>query len=569
METQQLNEQSVEMWQVDVNGQVYDTNFDEMIQWVAEGALLPGDLVRRGNLRWLPAGKIPKLIAIFNAKDNGTLVTPPVVTTTTADTEAQPAAYEHVAEIQNFAPQQNSYQSVSQPAEPVYNQPIPASQFHNPAMPADACVIHADAAPEYYCGTCGNHFCRPCLKSYGGAVKTCPMCGAMCKQIAEAREKRERAAQLQKDMAEGFGFSDFGRALAYPVKFKSSLFWGAIFYAFFSIGQGAAAMGGYFMIAAALICMMLANMLTFGVLANTVENFTVGKTKDNFMPSFTDFSIWDSVVHPFFVWVGVIVSSFGPFVLIVVISLYYFLSSVMPPLVPGQDPKSLEAAKVIPGKINEINNAHMGDINRMEDGGDNPESNIGSPNSNTVGSNSNTSALPKSAADEEKYFEEMNNTINQTRKSQLESSIGKTPETVQAEYAEMIKSFFKMAVPVLILAFVALLWGLFYFPAACTVAGYTQSFWSAVNPAYGLDTIKRIGVDYLKILVMCVILVVIAGTVDGFLNSIFYQFDMPRLGNIPAKAFGSLFGFYIFAVFSVVLGSALYKNAQKLNFHIS
>jgi hypothetical protein len=39
---------------------------------------------------------------------------------------------------------------------------------------------------------------------------------------------------------------------------------------------------------------------------------------------------------------------------------------------------------------------------------------------------------------------------------------------------------------------------------------------------------------------------------------------MPSIGNIPAKAVGSLIGFYFSVVFAVILGFALYKNSEKL-----
>jgi hypothetical protein len=42
-------------------------------------------------------------------------------------------------------------------------------------------------------------------------------------------------------------------------------------------------------------------------------------------------------------------------------------------------------------------------------------------------------------------------------------------------------------------------------------------------------------------------------------------FDMPGVGNLPAKFIGSLFGFYFSVVFSCVLGFAIFKNAHKLD----
>src|SRR4051812_17354294 len=73
---------SNEFWQVEVNGQVYEADFSELAQWITEGALLPEDKVRRGNLRWIEARKVPPLLPFFNAKATGT-PPPPVVMSTT------------------------------------------------------------------------------------------------------------------------------------------------------------------------------------------------------------------------------------------------------------------------------------------------------------------------------------------------------------------------------------------------------------------------------------------------------------------------------------------------------
>ena len=39
---------------------------------------------------------------------------------------------------------------------------------------------------------------------------------------------------------------------------------------------------------------------------------------------------------------------------------------------------------------------------------------------------------------------------------------------------------------------------------------------------------------------------------------------MPGVGNVPARAIGSLFGFYFSVVFSCVIGFALYKASDRL-----
>src|SRR5829696_412746 len=73
-----------EVWQVEVGGQVYETVFGELAEWIDQGSLQPGDKVRKGNLRWIEARRVPSLTPFFNAKEQG-LPMPVVVSTTISD----------------------------------------------------------------------------------------------------------------------------------------------------------------------------------------------------------------------------------------------------------------------------------------------------------------------------------------------------------------------------------------------------------------------------------------------------------------------------------------------------
>lgn len=95
------------------------------------------------------------------------------------------------------------------------------------------------------------------------------------------------------------------------------------------------------------------------------------------------------------------------------------------------------------------------------------------------------------------------------------------------------------------------------------MAAYTRNIRSVFNPAIGLDTIKRLGFDYVKILLMAFLLWIIAGGIGYALSLVFAPFDLPRLGNIPVIAVSSVVTFYLSIVFSIILGSALYKNSDK------
>lgn len=536
-----ITEQTHESWQVEANGQIFDTNFAEMTTWIDEGSLLRIDRVRKGNLRWIEAGKVPSLVAVFNAKDNGQPLPPPVITTT----RLSPTIL---------------------PGESASDRPVTSLPASPDSDAEPACSVHEDAAAVYSCETCANIFCKSCPNSYGGTVKICPFCGAMCKPLAQLEKARNESYAHTAAMDEGFGFGDFVSALAYPFRYKASLILGAIMFMIFSIGQGAAGFGGIFMFGAAIFCFMLANTLTFGILANTVENFAQGKVGLNFMPSFDDFSIWDDVVHPFFLSIGVYISSFGPLIVVIVIAVYMAIGAVRTEMNGLQS----DAARTVnPSLPYAANAAKQSEQVRelLKKSQAEQEKRIAAMDNAALNGVDDYPLAANTAMDEEAEFQELNQMIQDSRKAQLESAIGKTPETVATERSAMLSSILAYGLFFLVLAGVCLLWALFYFPAACAVAGYTRSFVATLNPAVGIDTIRRLGVSYVKILIMGFAIAVMASMIGGVVNAMLSPFDMPAVGNLPAKAIGSLFTFYFSIVFSCVIGFALYKAGDRLRLY--
>ncbi len=536
-----------ETWQVEAGGKIYDTSFDEMTTWIAEGSLLKIDRVRKGNLRWIEAGKVPALIEFFNAKDAAG-PTPPVITSTTTEVlgVAQPTG-----EFTNAQPA-HAY-------APVNTEPV--------------CAVHTDALAAYLCDTCANAFCKACPSAYGSTVRICPFCGAMCSPLAKVEKIRTETQIRHRAATQGFGFGDFVNALAHPFKFKASLIFGAIMFAVISLGQAAVNFGGMFMMASAILCFMLANTLTFGVLGNVADNFSQGKLDENFMPAFDDFSIWDDVVHPFFLSIGVYISSFGPLIAVAIVAVFMVMGAVKDEM---NGLKTDAARTVSPGAVyaerTARNNAAMQDIIK-KDANQQQRRVAAIENGDVPDDNLLTRDAPLTADEvrrsEEQDFEAINNLINEQRKAQLESAIGKTPETKAKEQAEMVKAVLGYGIMFVLLGGIALLWGLFYFPAACAVAGYTRSFTATVNPLVGLDTIRRLGVDYIKILLMALAISIMSAIVGAVLNAVFSPFDMPAVGNLPAMAIGNLFTFYFYVVFACVIGYALFKAADRLDLYSS
>lgn len=533
-----------EIWQVEVNGQIYETNFEELTQWIFEGAVLREDKVKRGNLRWLEAGKNPKLLNFFNAKDLN--IPPEIVTTTNSPLveNGSEAPNLNPLETQNFENREYSQHSVQVQEQEAFGAVNEVNAYVK--LNPNACAIHQDVEPFYICESCENKFCKACPKRYS-SVKTCPMCGSFCRPLDQIQKEQERNFQYQQAIGEGFGFSDFGQAMTYPFKFKTSLIAGGIMFAFFTLGQSASALGGIIMVFASLFCLMLSNMMTFGILANTIENFSQGKIDRNFMPSFDDFDLWNDVIHPFFLSIGVYIVSFGLLAVIVIGGIWYVASSFKESI------KKEAFSTTMPEAQSELNSANdLQNLKQIEQ--------------KIKEAKSKNGQIPVDAInDEEAEIQEIQKMIQDHRTGQYEAIAGQEQNNVNMQYAEMFANFAKMAFPFLVLALLAFLWAMFYFPAACLVAGYTRSFVATLNPAIGFDTIKRLGVDYFKILVMGFLLIVFSAIISGFLLVILSPFNLPKMGNLPATVLSAFVTFYISIVFSVTLGFAMYKNSHKFN----
>jgi hypothetical protein len=298
-------------------------------------------------------------------------------------------------------------------------------------------------------------------------------------------------------------------------------------------------------------------MLSFGVLANVVDNFAKGNIGVNFMPDFEEFSLWEDVVHPFFLSIGVYISSFGPFILTMVIGFYLVFSSMSSQAaayketissVPGTEFYAPDRTAEQSSEVKEI-------LNKFKD-----------KNADRL-SQQNELMAGNTAAKMNDANAELVKVVQEAQKKQLEQyqkMAGSTETQSNAADMQLVSQMLRVAAPVAVIGFLFLLWGLLYFPAACAVAGYTRSFIAVINPAVGLDTIRRLGLDYVKVLMMCFALIVIWMFVIFVAAVILSPFDLPRMGNIPAKIVTFFIGFYFTTVFSCILGFALYKASDRL-----
>jgi hypothetical protein len=560
-----------EIWQVEVGGQIYEAPFAELGEWIGEGSLQPGDKVRRGNLRWVEARLVPGLIPFFNAKQQGKPI--PVVVSTTEAPVASTAVPDSV--VIHGGQASNVPRVASTPVEHTIAAPSVQTQT---SVGPDFCAAHADLPSVFLCDGCGNGFCKVCPKAYGASVRICPRCGGMCRTRSEVAQKQADTQRRSAAIKEGFGAVDFFNALTHPFNFKPSLVFGALMFMAFSLGQSAMSVGGIYMMVSAIFCMMLANMLTFGVLANTVDSFARGNLDNNFMPAFEDFDIWENVVHPFFLSIGAYLSSFGPFFLVMLIGLYMITSSVTSqmqtfeeklkktPGTPAFDTKrAVDQSEEVKKLLGNMSNRQKEKAQAFEDEIRNAEEEAAGEADVTESAATEPEETENVAVREMREQEELWAMMQESRKQSLESVVGKTPDAEAKETQAMLQSFLSLAAPLVVIGAILFLWGLFYFPAACLVAGYTRSFAATINPVVGLDTIRRLGGTYVKILLMGLVLLIISAIVAWIAGIVLSPFELPRLGNLPAEAIGALVGFYLWVVFSCILGYALFKRSNKLD----
>ncbi|MCO5332588.1 MAG: hypothetical protein M9893_00975 [Pyrinomonadaceae bacterium] len=501
-------------WEVEVGGVVSVATLDELKEKIAAGTILPIDRVKKGNLRWIEAGKVPALLSFFNAAGINDASGPTITETSSRKTTGN---------LETSA--------------------------------GTTCGVHTDTVAAYCCGSCTNSFCKACPTSYGTTVKICPFCGAMCKPIDNAQQPKGQRLQLvHPRTGEKFGFGDLVDSFAYPFRHRASLILGATLFAVFQLGQMAIGIGGIAMFAGVIFAALLANALVFGVLANTIENFVQGKLDANFMPAFDDFSTWDDIIQPFFLSIGTYIISFGPFIAAVVVSFFLIMNTLTSEI----DKAKADAARSVdPGIAYSINRAEQGEkLKKIVD-------QAAEAQKRRVEAMDRNEALPEGFdAQQQDDVIRRDRELQAIEQQQLEAAI-KDAAKKQADQG-FISKISGFGPVILIIQLVTLLWALFYFPAACAVAGYTRSFGAVINPAVGLDTIRRLGGSYVLLLVMTAVISTVYIIISGLIRGAFAAFELPMAGNIPAVFVSSLFAFFFLIVFSALLGRALYKKADVL-----
>lgn len=409
-------------------------------------------------------------------------------------------------------PVSNSYETfVDPPSSPPPSHSTPETDRVEPARvvaPSDtsACQNHPDADPEYVCRMCGGIFCKACPK-FTAKVPVCPSCGDLCHEYRAVTEKAVRA-EFQ---SSGFGIEDFVRAIRYPFDHKVALLSGALIY-------GLLLLAGF-------RGSVLAGVLMFGCISHVISQVAWGRLNRSFMPDFSSFSVLDDLVVPVFLGLGVMIVSWGPAIVLVIALIFGVVGS---------------------GGVTSLGAGYVAE---------------------TAGPTQEDLAVLTDPNADPAKLEEANKKLQQLRAG---SEIVREAEHSQAEASDPLGSFNDLlpylgaGVSLILLLLLFIGWGVFYYPMALTVAGYTQSFSSVINPLVGLDTIRRMRSTYFKAFGMVIVVQLVSLVVGVIIAVITSPLALPFMGNLIGNFINATFTFYFNLVVACVLGLSLFKCADRL-----
>ena len=386
--------------------------------------------------------------------------------------------------------------------------------FPEDAGSPDVCYNHPQLPTKYVCWSCVKGACEECARFVANSkIPLCPICGDLCKVYAAERSKVQRE-QFQES---GFGFGDFARALRYPLQQKVALCFGAGLYGL--------------MLLAGFRGRIVASVMMFGCISHVISNVAWGRLHKSFMPDFSEFSVWDDVAVPIALGLGITIVTWGPAIVLVLALVFGVVSSGSP-----SSDGPLQPVAANPEQLNED------DLETLLD-----------PN-----------------ADHTKQVE-ASKKLNQLRPGhEIGREAERSKEQLNDPTADLKMLFGYLRAPLLLvlLLLLAIGWGIFYYPMALAVAGYTQTFSSVINPLVGLDTIKRMGTTYFKAFGLVLMVQIVGGIIGIIVAIILSPFALPFVGNLPAMFVDGSLTFYFNLVIACVLGLSLFKCADRLGIDV-
>ncbi len=535
---------SQEIWQVAVQDKVYEAELEEMIQWIKEGSILPEDKVRRGNLRWLDAGKIPELKNYFQKTS---------IAAEETDLSLSPVAEmpENVQVFTHFQIGQENPEFRSEVGGGIMAAHGGIHTTTSGAAPVvsietNHCSVHADRDYEYVCEICGCFFCKDCPNTFGSNVKICLSCGGLCVERQEFERRGNKIVgsinkpypRVETQVAEEtkapdtkLRTADLLFAFRYPLRYPLTLALCAALCAALVAGQALLAVGGSILLAASSAITLLFLVLTFSVMFKTIENAVQNKPELNFLPPLNRYTFWEDYIHPVFTGAAVYLVSFFLFIVLALGAGAYSYATYADTVEKVRS-EADQSQKSVSAALKSVQSgASLGYQNPDQSATDNQPQ----------------KALPNTLASD---FTDLFGTDYLADTTQLE---------------RVVASFMRLSVYFHMPVFFAFLLGVLIFPAVCAVAGSTRSAINTFDVSLACKIIKDFGFDYVKIVSLTVILAAVTLATAAGIYRLFSLFDLRLFGLVTAMTAGSVLFFYFWTALSSVLGTVIFKNQEPEN----
>lgn len=483
---------------------VYYVDFDELAEKVRNGRVLSHDPVKIGNSVWTNAGKIPDLAEFFKEHD-----------------------------LKNKLPKGTNFQNI------LTNFQVGETNhrvIHETENTLDkACAVHTDKSPYYICTICENLFCRDCPVENADNKRICPFCGGNCVlyagQVWQFENEKTKAIYEYKNEKPApetpnyevvytkLTFRDFINALIYPLRFPVALIVGGILFSVLVFGQMVTLFkGGESLFAAAVGITVVIMMLKFSVLFKCFENLSRKNfQRHSYMPHIKKFGVIEDFVVPFFTGLHSCVVSFGLFIILVFAAGIYAWANFS-----GNVETTEAEVRQMEQRVNSVINAGKSD--------------------------------PKQRQKREIEIKAM---LENVRSNLIESVFGKNHLADNNQLERLINSVMRLTIWFQMPMSLALMIGVLFFPAVCLSAGENRFLSLRKSFISGFKMMKTIGFDYIKILLMCFILLLISVLSIYLLNLLFSKLELPVAGTLSAIAVGSFLIFYFWVAFSSILSTAL------------
>lgn len=316
---------SNEIWQVMIEGQVYEADTETLKSWALDGYVQPTDKIKKGTLSWTEARHVPLLRGVFSGTTGALPSQPTQSTSAQSGSQYSPSTsglgggqYSSGTYASSGAyASAEQYASGSQPgySAPGYGQV--ASQAALPVMAA-VCLNHPQVEPKYLCQSCGSTWCAQCVKMVGN-IAICK-CGEMCRSYQELKQTTMKLVAKSGSI----GPTDFVDALTYPLKDIGGLVMLTVVYCILNFGANFAGM-------ASLLLLAMAFAIDFNCISRIIRNVSDGETQPKIVPEISD--PWDDIFFPCVLGLGVMIISFGP----MIISIIFTVQSAMALIFKGGD----------------------------------------------------------------------------------------------------------------------------------------------------------------------------------------------------------------------------------------